>query len=443
MKKVYETRLRRRLDPYQEVKCLPIVSITKLTDVNVDCLEHIFKNLNLVDLLNVADSNKQLKLAADLVFESQFGKHSVSIDLYPRHITFFEMDDRPRMFIAIPWSFRYKVLRCFGHMIKKLDIYYYDSYTSSYKNSKLIARIDHYVNEYCSDSLVELRLKDHDESTMKSLKKPFNKVESICFDGGQLGNNLSNLNKWLPNLRHLKFPFAIRQSNFFFSQIEPRFYNLQDLTLYLPYKMNQNHLNKKILAKFLRLNSNIRSLSISGAIDAKYLQSVSEHLQHLESLEINRSSIQPVKFSNIGNDTIYFREVKKLELISIAPEKIPVTIGKAEEFIFRSIDMNHTVADFISKHTSLTKLAYSGYKHVEKGALLKMASPSLVEVNLGKCAFPVEEVVAFINKCTSLKHFSIRIRRHEDYKAVQDQLGDEWRIIKTDDCLMISVTMKR
>lgn len=50
------------------------IKITKITDLDYDCLEHIFKNLGLSDLLNVADSSKYFKQAVDLVFKNKYQK---------------------------------------------------------------------------------------------------------------------------------------------------------------------------------------------------------------------------------------------------------------------------------------------------------------------------------------------------------------------------------
>ena len=45
-----------------------LINETNITDVNQYCLEQIFMHLNLEDLVNVADSNKYLKLATYVPF---------------------------------------------------------------------------------------------------------------------------------------------------------------------------------------------------------------------------------------------------------------------------------------------------------------------------------------------------------------------------------------
>lgn len=54
-------------------------STIKLTDLNQFCLEHIFAYLDLESLLNVADANKELKIATYMPFVQNFGGKSVHI----------------------------------------------------------------------------------------------------------------------------------------------------------------------------------------------------------------------------------------------------------------------------------------------------------------------------------------------------------------------------
>ncbi|XP_055306315.1 uncharacterized protein LOC129570649 [Sitodiplosis mosellana] len=294
--KIHYTRLRRRMDEEEEEKLAklgpqPNDGTTKLTDVNVDCLEHIFKNLSLIDLLNVADSNKQLKPAADLVFASRYGKQWIFILSRYKSILIFERNMYPPT-VQIPRSFRLKLLRCFGHLITKLDITH-DKH------------MDAYVNEYCAESLVEIKFQRCKASTLDDLKKPFTQVKTLCFDSCKLGSKLSELDKWFPKVRRLEFTDR--------NETAVHFPHLQHLTLSLPIDTN-NRLNN--LSELLRLYLNTRSLSIIGYFEFKYLQSVSEHLQHLERLDINPFGY----FSNVGNDTVHFPNVKKLKLRDVVRE---------------------------------------------------------------------------------------------------------------------------
>ncbi|XP_055306340.1 uncharacterized protein LOC129570671 [Sitodiplosis mosellana] len=437
--KIYYTRLQRHMEEEEKQAKLvpePIVFTTKLTDVNADCLEHIFKRLSLTDLLNVANSNKQLKPAADLAFKSQFRKRSIKIDMERKIVGFSEEDTA-----EILWSFRFKLLRCFGHLITKLEIAYV--HKPSQEDLKRAAHIDRYVNEYCADSLVEIRFEGCKASTLDNLTKPFTQVETLGFVGCELVSKLSELDKWFPKVRRLNFLRANELSGC--NDIAVHFPNLLQLSLFLPFDeifIDNNRLNEEHFAELLRLNPNVRSLFIYGYIDAKFFQSVSEHLQHLETLTI--CALDDDHISDFGNDSVHFPSVKKLSLINVVCERFPLTFDKLECLLAVLIDMDETLTNFISEHKTLTKLIYSGNEHGKEGALLKIASPALVEVDFGYCAFPLDEVVTFMEKCTSLKKLSLGFNDEKDYKAVQNRLSKEWRGTNMKSIYdAIAVTMER
>ncbi|XP_055306308.1 uncharacterized protein LOC129570643 [Sitodiplosis mosellana] len=407
--KIYYTRLRRRMEEEEKLAKLnpqPIIFTTKLTDVNFDCLEHIFKRLSLTDLLNVAESNKQLKPAADLAFKSQFGNRLIKINLSYKSVQWFEQNKSTP---AIPWSFCFKLLRCFGHLITKLKSIYDES--RKY-DATLAAEFDRYVNEYCAESLVEIQFRNCKARIMEDLKKPFTNVESVCLAGVRFHNKTSELNAWFPKMRRLNL-FA--QSD---DTIAVQFPHLQDLSLCLS---SVNH-DEERFAELLHSNPNLRALSTNSNIETKYLQCASELLQHLESLEIRR----PISYS--GNRPVHFPSVKKLTLQNVAPEKFPLTFDQLEELVITPIGTKHSYADLIiSNQASLRKLIYRGSKFGVAGALLKIASPSLVEVDMNGCRFPIDEVVTFVNKCTALKKLSLGFDDEKDYKEVQNRLSKEWR----------------
>ncbi|XP_055306318.1 uncharacterized protein LOC129570652 [Sitodiplosis mosellana] len=421
--KIYYTRLRRRNEEEEKQQ--------KLTDVNTDCLEQIFKRLSLTDLLNVADSNQQLKPAVDLAFRSQFGKRSIKIDM-ERKIVGFSEKVTDSLTAEIPWSFRFKLLRCFGHLIAKLKITYVRE--PSQEDSKRAAHIDRYVNEYCAKSLVEIEFNFCQASTLDNLKKPFSTVETLCFVDCRLERKLSELNKWFPKVRCLEL-LCVKEI-LDCDETAVHFPDLEHLTLILLFN------EKKYFLELLRLNPHLRILFIGGNIDVQCLQSVSEHLQHLETLAI--CALKHGNISNIGNDTVHFPNVKNLLLRGVVLQQFPLTFDKLEYLDIKSIAMDQTLANFISKHKKLIMLDYSGNKYGEKGSLLKVASPALVKVDFGHSAFPLDEVVTYMKKCTSLKKLSLGFDNEKDYKAVQNRLGKEWRgtnMKSIDDA--IAVTMER
>ncbi|XP_055306339.1 uncharacterized protein LOC129570670 [Sitodiplosis mosellana] len=398
-KKVYNTRLRCRMK--EEMK---------LTDVNVDCLENIFKRMRFTDLLSVAESNKQLKPGADLAFKSRYGRRSIEIDLESKSIYFYNM--KGRRTTKIRWSLRFKLLRCFGHLMSKLKIAYVRSRDPSPEDSKRAAHIDRYINKYCAKSMMEIKFEHCEARTLQDLKKPFAAVESVRFVGCELGSKWSELSKWFPKVRYLDFSCENELSN---RKKAAHFPDLQELNLYIPRD------RKKHFASLLRLNPNLRTLSISGYFDAKYLQNASEHLQHLK-VHSYRDIV------NSSNTTIHCPNMKELTLQNIAPERFPLTFDQLTELIITPIANNYNYVDLIiSKQMSLSKLTYWGSKLGEQGSLLKIASTSLIEVNLFYCRFQIDEVVTFMDKCTALTKFTLGFDNENDHRVVLSQSSGPWR----------------
>lgn len=56
---------------------------TKITDVNNDCLEKIFLFLDFDEFINIAHTNKQLKMktAADMAFAPKFAKKKLCLEI--------------------------------------------------------------------------------------------------------------------------------------------------------------------------------------------------------------------------------------------------------------------------------------------------------------------------------------------------------------------------
>lgn len=54
----------------------------KLTTINDDCKEHIFNLLDLMDLVNIAETNKQLSSAVCAVFKRKYGNKGIVFGNY-------------------------------------------------------------------------------------------------------------------------------------------------------------------------------------------------------------------------------------------------------------------------------------------------------------------------------------------------------------------------
>lgn len=48
------------------------LEITKITDLNIDCMEKNFNNLEFNDIINLADSNKQFYIALCRIYKKKY-----------------------------------------------------------------------------------------------------------------------------------------------------------------------------------------------------------------------------------------------------------------------------------------------------------------------------------------------------------------------------------
>lgn len=114
-----------RNDNFAQRKRRKLSEKLKITDINHDCLKNILENLDIGDLLNVANSNKWLKSAAASVFGRKFSLQNVQFtDIYPKYGAVFERDGTIFVGGLKPCL---HFLRCFGESVKKLNVPFVDS----------------------------------------------------------------------------------------------------------------------------------------------------------------------------------------------------------------------------------------------------------------------------------------------------------------------------
>lgn len=154
---------------------------TKLTDVNTDCLQIVFNYLNLRDLLNIADANKYVKSAAELIFVRIFGKKTIFLRvMFAYSEEMLEMSQQKIEINALKTSLQ--LMRCFGALISKLE---YDYSIESFPKHR--NELDWYINKYCAESLTDIEFFTISEEVFENIEKPFLNVKSVGFNYCTLG----------------------------------------------------------------------------------------------------------------------------------------------------------------------------------------------------------------------------------------------------------------
>lgn len=401
-----------------------VIEPKQITDVNNDCLEHLLKCLSLADLLNVADTSKQLVDAAKLAFASKHGRKTIVLNSFPYSISQTIVNHSDEIWIFdFPTCLR--ILRCFGSVIAKLHVYY--NFDDDLPRSKL----DRYIQEYCAASLTEIQFHKAPANAMKHLRKlEFPKVETVGFNdiSKKLAGNLLNVKKCFPNVRNLKL---IKCNAALSNCISTKFIKLEHLSIDFDHMTRLKYMANCLLC--LDLNPQLQSLHIAGDFDIDFLRSIGTH----STIQINCLSIKAHQrfFDRYDGDPVCFRTVTKFRLqcddTSCFPDRMPISFERLEEFTldFIRLTIEQNFVDFISKQKSLSQLVCHSNTVVidtENRSKLADALHSVNTLLLCNCEFSITEAINLVKKCTSLKKINFKLAKQSKFNAVQKNLTAEW-----------------
>lgn len=353
------------------------VPTTKITDINIDCLEKIFNYLTFEDLLNVADSNKYLKSAADLVYTLKYGSGEVCIQIHQKYFSNVYFNKCNRIII---YSIKtvLQTLRCFGHMITRIN--FAMMFEMDYRS--WIGHLMEYIGEYCAESLFKLKFMVPINGAFGHLKKSLPNVQKIVTYENGITINL--LNKLFPNVKSIKFVYhrqLIQDGKCIavdFENVEKNFFpNFDQMSIKLGapnrYSLHTEEVHKDIF----------------DLVKLTAVKPFEKHLfQHLEEfcLEIN-----------FYNDDNFYKFFSKYPSIS--------------KFLFNPDP--HCSHKFIESDLNVTKLAHN--------------VPWLKEIDLKFCKFTPKRVVYWIKQFKSLDVFQFHFGQHAEFIDLQTRLGSEWK----------------
>lgn len=389
---------------------------SKITDLKDDCPDQIFKKLQLKDLLNVSDSSKRFKKPVGYAFASNYGDHEMDMrcfcnqNLKQHKINGNFSLEISGMLICL------KILRCFGHKISKLAICYGSI------NEDQEAKVNQYLNEYCADSLVEIRIEG---PTIPNLIKPFCKIKKIEFRFTHLDFKITQFNKWFPNMRRLKFEFVIDTKMEDRRCIEKHFPHLEEIG-FNGFSMERNF-NETNIANALRLNPQLRKVILPD-FTAKFVQDVSQYLQSVEILNIWCRDL-----SIHGHSMIHFKSVKKFEICLFGNVRnIPFSFDQLHELKIIGFEPSEAIISFIVKNTSLRKLTIDTwfFSNLFEWELdtkeLVRASPLLTEIEINRPFLKLQNVFYIINSWKLLRKFRFKYQSSK-YRDLKNRLNDGWR----------------
>lgn len=315
---------------------------SKITDLRIDCLQKLFNDLDVGDLLNVADSNIYLKKAAEKVFAERYGSKILQLHgMQPSHKRIISSTDT--IFIKDVRS-SLQLLRCFGHLVSRLEIS--DEYSNTFYGFAY-EFIFKYVNMYCAASLQHIKLYMIPSSkAFQRLKVEFSQMESVEITCCKLNKKMMPLDKLFPNVIELIVDFTVFED---YGVIEKRFAHLEHLEL------GTTIVN---VGAVLQLNPQLRSFATKCICNVEILRNISEQLQCLESLDIVCDSDE-LKYFN--GDAFYFHNVKQFVLNFSHSRwtlpRLPFEFQQLKEFtMLTNHKLNDEFRQFIKKHPTIVTL---------------------------------------------------------------------------------------
>lgn len=325
----------------------------KITDLVVDCLEKIFKHLELIDLLNFAESNKRLNRAASVIFNRKYSRHFIILNCH-QNSEIMRLEKNSIVINDVYTSLRF--MRCFGNSISKLWIRF------SYCIKKCCTGLFQYVNEYSAKSLIEFGVRGHGyrQEMFREIQKPFEKVEDLNFSLVALKADQNMFNKYFPQMQNLKIFDCDIDSRCIAAHF-PILENV-DFSRYMMSQIERQHFDI-----FILLNTHLKSLILNDYWDGEILQHISQNMHQLEALNI----VIPKTASNlpINKNLFHFKSVKRFQIsfdICAPSTNIEFLFDQLEEFTVYAMPFNK-LQNFVKRNPTINKL---GIKNFYQGFFL-------------------------------------------------------------------------
>lgn len=417
------------MDSQIEVSNVPISAMT-ITKLNEDCLSHIFKYLNIDDLVSVADSSKQFERSIDWTFRSKYKNSLINILMISGSRNKSYGNENVYIYDATKCL---KILRYFGHNISKLAINYIKT------DGIWGAIIDWYIIKYCN-ALTDIRIENAKTSRFDKFEQTFATVKKVSFRDCYLSSKLADFNKRFSQMECLQLSGYLRFDDC--KCFEQYFPNLEAIFI----GGQKNNIPKSHILELFRLNPQLRKLDIHDYWGAKFLHMASNYLDGLEKLTISywmiddfaldSTAIQMKNVKCLTIDLYHAREIIKMPLLLDQLETLTVS---AICCTMVTCQLNDIFIDFVRQHSKLRKLKIVwrtyftremdkivGCNRIQKRKLARAAS-NLEEIYLINCIFSLHEAICFLEECKSLRKFSLTLANETDYDALQMHLGQYWR----------------
>ncbi|XP_055326743.1 uncharacterized protein LOC129580397 [Sitodiplosis mosellana] len=380
--------------------------LLKIIHLNDDCLERIFFQLDLIELAKVADANTRLAAVATDVFAQKYQQQEIQIRSCQD--TKLCGNKEELNYGRMPFEEVRMILEHFGKHIIKLDIDF-GPFSSSHRAQRIVDK----VSEFCSSTLLELKLGMLRDGMR--FRQPFIKLEKLVFYQSffRFHEPIKEISTSFPNIRCIELQ-NIRYA-FKSIRLEQRLPTLQHIGYYTHPYVQFSAEDLQSIHRIAQLNPQLRSLgTYLGAIEMSKIGPESMSMEPMPSID----TIEAVCSYPMANGPFHFANIKHLKLNgSETLDRGWFEIGnQIEQLDLLACPIDENIANFIVSCRNLKKLKIvtnedfdmEHVKHIAKNL------PSLNEVHFSvykhnkelKHSTALTAVVEFMQHCKQLARAS-------------------------------------
>lgn len=440
------------------MELLPIRNNLKITDLGFDCVEYCLRHLSIEELLNVADSNTELKYVARSIFRRMYRGETIYFTETLKfrngnpHCECDRLSFSPRSFLAIhELKLSLQFFRCFGDFVSEISFKFCPEESSSVncqfflnhqiefdKAQERQHKIIEYINEFCADSLREIGIEkhyfDHVNCDLDKLVKPFKNVETIA--GNIFLNTQLKLHEIFPKVRTISMntdkSFINEHTFLHNNSMSNCFPYLEHLWINIdhPYKYK-----KENFAIALRLSTKIKTLGGNIWFDVLFdpnnfrLWNSTEHFDNLEQLNLEVNLQENRHFIEILNtpvsEDLHLKNLKELNIKfingivqSVDTWIFPCTCDNLRSLSLSAIQCRFKrFSNLLNKHPTVKKFKFNCNKgqytptlYMDDCTIIAKAFPLLEEIIFETTP---ENVVRAVEMMPLLKHFQCYVRHIE------------------------------
>lgn len=410
-----------------------------MQDLNEDVLLEIFKKCKFEDLIHLSETNYRFgRLIGqhilipkyrfnDKIVEFYFGEVKDDKDISFHGDTIQINRRKPGYFAQNALT----VLHNFGHLISSIRL----------SDQKISSE----VNEYCSETLVNLRLSDYEVggNVFQKFKKTFKKVSKLHiaykdWDCGPKNRNLSEIfsslrrlylntaiysgsnciDYYYPSLEHIRFPMFLKN----YGRVWEKYATYPTYAYRYSADTTYEHI--------FDLNPQIRSIYVTDVGNYDVLRVANEKLNNLEIIDIEFLSYNNKLHDFSNHDTIHFKSVKEfcVELNAGEPGFIPFefyVLEKLHLYGYYKHTMKNRWIEFVGKQKKLKILIINELLDSQQWEQLSSIIEKLTELEIMEIYWnrddgydEIARIIATSTKLKKIVFFEIKNRMCDELKRI-------------------------